>query len=104
MNSMALPFSGNGLLLFYQQRISRTGIDGDIVTPRRFAYRTDKIRPHHRLPRNRGNPHEFTFLLLQQIGKANGVVDVVADVGVQQYFDHTYPLIFYSPPGHIPCP
>src|SRR6266568_6176947 len=66
-----------------QQRVLNTGKDGDVF-PGHFTERTGKHRPLLSFAGDRGNAEQLARGLGQQIGKAERIVDVAADVGIQQ--------------------
>lgn len=45
------------------------------------------------LSHNGGDTHQLTLRLHQQIGQTNGVIDIGADIGIQQNFFHLYYIL-----------
>ena len=69
-----------------QHRRRAARINGDIALSGRPAQAAGQHRPGDRLARHGGDPHQLACRLLQQIGQTDRIVNIRANVGIQQDF------------------
>ena len=74
---------GTRLLLGNQQRLLAARIDGDVLA-RYLAENAGHHRSPDRLARDGGNAEKLALRLRQQVGQAHGIVNIRADIRVQQ--------------------
>jgi hypothetical protein len=65
-----------------QERPRQSGVDRNVRSPGGAADGVGERGPLRRVASNSRNADQFTARFVQKVGERNGVVDVVADVGV----------------------
>ena len=85
-----------GLLEVREHGQRRAGIDGDVAAAGGAQQGADHLGPAHGLARDGGHAEQVALLLREQVGERGAVVDVGADIGIEEDF-------FFVHAGCTPC-